>query len=117
MNHKERNGRICSEYDTFTMSFFIYSLYSSSSRAIVTDMANIGVWHGDITAFNILRMSAESKAICPTHKRVHGWRLTDFDQATKMDPENCLKEDILTLASQPSSVSVSFRGFWGFHGR
>ncbi|CAA7260888.1 unnamed protein product [Cyclocybe aegerita] len=85
----------------------------SSLRDIVYDIATIGISHGDITAFNILRAPPGSKATCPTHNCVHEWRITDFDRSTKIDPDRCHKGDILTLLAQPRCIGVAYRGFWG----
>lgn len=69
-------------------------LHRSEILEILNDLSSAGVLHGDIKFNNLLRPafpssvpSASSSSyrsqICPRHKRIHPWRIIDFDRATK----------------------------------
>ncbi|KAG5639993.1 hypothetical protein DXG03_001894, partial [Asterophora parasitica] len=82
-------------------------------RAMVDDITQEGVYHNDITAFNILRVPEEARTLCPRHNRRHKWRLVDFDRANKIDPENCGPWELDRAATQGECIGEIWRGFWG----
>ncbi|KAJ3735410.1 hypothetical protein DFJ43DRAFT_863072 [Lentinula guzmanii] len=58
---------------------------------LLEDLNVVGIVHGDIKFDNVLNRASESWSsceVCPRHKRVHPWRLIDFDRAGKYDPVN-----------------------------
>ncbi|KAG5640785.1 hypothetical protein DXG03_007190 [Asterophora parasitica] len=82
-------------------------------RAMVDDIAQEGVFHNDLTAFNILGVPEESRTLCPRHNRRHKWRLVDFDRADKMDPQNCGSAELNRARAQVRCIGDVWRGFWG----
>ncbi|KAF8506299.1 hypothetical protein BU17DRAFT_17401, partial [Hysterangium stoloniferum] len=47
-------------------------------------LCQMGIQHRDVRWHNILRApNSTENLICPTHDRVHEWRIVDFDLATK----------------------------------
>ncbi|KAG5641898.1 hypothetical protein DXG03_003985 [Asterophora parasitica] len=82
-------------------------------RAIVDDITQEGVYHNDITAFNILGVSEKARTLCPCHNRRHKWCLVDFDRADKIDPENCGPNELRRAATQGECIGELWQGFWG----
>ncbi|KAG5641257.1 hypothetical protein DXG03_005651 [Asterophora parasitica] len=82
-------------------------------RAMVDDIAQEGVYHNDITAFNILAVPESSRTLCPRHNLRHKWRLVDFDRADKIDPDNCGTYELDRAATQADYIGEERHGFWG----
>ncbi|KAG5641256.1 hypothetical protein DXG03_005650 [Asterophora parasitica] len=82
-------------------------------RAMVDDIAQEGVHHNDITAFNILGVPKDSRTLCPRHNLRHKWRLVDFDRADKMDPQNCGSIEFERVRLQVRCIGEVSRRFWG----
>ncbi|KAJ4000116.1 hypothetical protein F5050DRAFT_1733827 [Lentinula boryana] len=58
---------------------------------LLEDLNAVGIVHGDIKFNNILNRASESwlsSEVCSRHKRVHPWRVIDFDRSYKYDPAN-----------------------------
>ncbi|KAG5641201.1 hypothetical protein DXG03_005772 [Asterophora parasitica] len=85
----------------------------NSLRSMVDDIAQEGIHHNDITAFNILGVPEESLTLCPRHNRRHKWRLVDFDRADKMDPQNCGSVEFQRVRLQVRCIGKVSRRFWG----
>ncbi|KAG5640787.1 hypothetical protein DXG03_007192 [Asterophora parasitica] len=92
---------------------WFFGFIRKSLRAMVDDITQEGVYHNDITAFNILGVPEESRTLCPRHNCRHKWRLVDFDRADKIDPANCGPWELERAATQVDCIGELWRGFWG----
>ncbi|KIM36113.1 hypothetical protein M413DRAFT_32012 [Hebeloma cylindrosporum] len=53
-------------------------------REILEDLVPIGIVHEDARFNNVLRiLVSDSNSFCSRHKKIHNWRLVDFDRATR----------------------------------
>ncbi|KIM36114.1 hypothetical protein M413DRAFT_449430 [Hebeloma cylindrosporum] len=68
-------------------------------REILTDLAHVGIVHDDARFNNVLRpLITNSNTLCSRHKKIHNWRLIDFDRARRF----------LISESNPSELSSCF---------
>ncbi|KAJ3991467.1 hypothetical protein F5050DRAFT_1868176, partial [Lentinula boryana] len=57
--------------------------------AVLEDLNTVGILHGDMKFNNVMSRASEpwlSSEVCPRHRRVHPWRLIDFDRSYKFNP-------------------------------
>lgn len=53
-------------------------------REILEDLAHVGIVHDDVRFNNVLRtLVTIPNSLCSRHKRIHNWRLVDFDRAMR----------------------------------
>ncbi|KAH6903226.1 protein kinase subdomain-containing protein PKL/ccin3 [Coprinopsis sp. MPI-PUGE-AT-0042] len=58
---------------------------------VVDDMNHVGVYHSDLSAWNVLEANHDNQdttRLCPRHKTVHRWRIIDFDRASVVNRAN-----------------------------
>ncbi|KAK1220332.1 hypothetical protein PQX77_016927 [Marasmius sp. AFHP31] len=80
---------------------------------LLDDLSAAGILHDDFKYNNILCPSLEpwlGSQICPHHKRVHPWRVIDFDRTFRWNPANPDERQWFTFVQRRS---LNDPKFWG----
>ncbi len=80
---------------------------------LLDDLSAVGILHRDVKFNNFLHPAPEpylASEMCPRHKRVHPWRVIDFDRAFRWNPAN--PSDWKGL-SHYQATDVQEPTFWG----
>lgn len=88
--------------------------HSESLRNVVDDVSFNGVWHTDVTIYNLLRAPPDVQAICSKHNTSHDWRLVDFDRSFAVDRYSTNSTIIDHMATE--KYSIGEHSFWGSRG-
>ncbi|KAH6903225.1 hypothetical protein BKA70DRAFT_1301972 [Coprinopsis sp. MPI-PUGE-AT-0042] len=86
---------------------------------VVDDMNHAGVYHSDVSAWNVLQSNDDegndATRLCPRHNTVHKWRIFDFDRARMVDRANTAhdSEGIWALTYFDKNEVGRDTTFWG----
>ncbi|RDB28308.1 hypothetical protein Hypma_001302 [Hypsizygus marmoreus] len=78
---------------------------------LIEDLSSAAVMHNDFKFNNVLRAPPNSPT-CPRHRKVHSWRVIDFDRSTKWGKSVPSDTEVVT-ANQRLDFLSSWGFFWG----
>ncbi|KAJ3791793.1 hypothetical protein GGU11DRAFT_804005, partial [Lentinula aff. detonsa] len=79
---------------------------------LLEDLNAVGIVHGDIKLNNILSRASESwlsSEVCPHHRRIHPWRLIDFDRSSKYDPANPIDSPYVSTIQNYAADNICYQ--------
>ncbi|KIY44215.1 hypothetical protein FISHEDRAFT_52710 [Fistulina hepatica ATCC 64428] len=83
-------------------------------KQILRDLALAGVYHSDVKYNNVLSarfVGTDASAMeCPRHKRVHNWRIIDFDRSMRWAPD--VRPDYRDLRKSDIEAFLMEAMFW-----
>ncbi|KIY46993.1 hypothetical protein FISHEDRAFT_75112 [Fistulina hepatica ATCC 64428] len=85
-------------------------------KQILMDLALAGVYHSDVKYNNVLKAhlvgTDVSTAECPRHKRVHNWRIIDFDRSMRWAPD--VRPDYRAFRKLDRELFLEEAVFWNW---